>query len=149
MKRLVLGFMFLFLASAGTAQTETDWRALLTTSGSKVVAVDGATKIDIGMAKTLHERGLSFIDTRGSYDWKKGHIPGAYDLPYPTEAALTEIVGKNDELVFYCDCDVGSANCNRSPHQAAIAVASGFQNVYYFTNSNEWSAEGYAIEKAE
>lgn len=149
MKHLILGFMFLSLASVATAQTETDWKTLLTTSGSKVIAVEGATKIDISTAKTMHERGLPFIDTRGSYDWKIGHIPGAFDLPYPTEAALMEIVDKNDGVVFYCDCDVGSASCNRSPHQAALAVARGYQNVYYFTNSNEWGPAGYPIEKAE
>ncbi len=62
MKHLVLGFMFLFLTSVATAQTETDWKTLLTTSGTKVVAVEGATKIDISTAKTLHERGVRFID---------------------------------------------------------------------------------------
>ncbi len=149
MKHLVLGFMFLFLTSVATAQTETDWKTLLTTSGTKVIAVEGATKIDISTAKTLHERGVRFVDTRGPSSWKYGHIPDAFDLAYPTEAALMEIVDKNEEVVFYCDCDVGSAYCNRSPHQAAIAVARGYQNVSYFTNFNEWGPAGYAIEKAE
>ncbi len=116
------------------ARTETDWKTLLTTSGTKVIAVEGATKIDISTAKTLHERGVRFVDTRGPSSWKYGHIPDAFDLAYPTEAALMEIVDKNEEVVFYCDCDVGSAYCNRSPHQAAIAVARGYQNVSYFTN---------------
>ncbi len=149
MKHLVLGFMFLSLASAAAAQTETDWRTLLTTSGSKVSAVEGATKIDINTAKTLHERGVRFIDTRGSSTWKHGHIPGALALSFPTEAKLMGIVDKNEEVVFYCDCDVGSAYCNLSPHASAKAVAWGYQNVYYFTNSDAWRAAGYPIEKAE
>ncbi len=149
MKHLILGFMFLFLASAATAQTQIDWQTLTTKSGLKVIAVEGATKIDISTAKSMLDRGVRFIDTRGSFDWKKAHIPGALDLPYPTESSLMEIVAKNEEVVFYCDCDVGSASCNRSPNQAAIAVARGFQNVYYFTNSNEWGPAGYPIEKAE
>ncbi len=149
MKHLVLGFMFLFLASAATAQTQTDWQALTTKSGLKVIAVEGATKIDISTAKSMLDRGVPFIDTRGLFAWNQSHIPGASDLAYPTEATLMEIVEKNEEVVFYCDCDVGSASCNRSPNASAKAVASGFQNVYYFTNSNEWGPAGYPIEKAE
>ncbi len=148
MKHLILGFVFLSLASVATAQTETDWKTLLTTSGSKVIAVEGATKIDISTAKTLHERGVRFIDTRGTSSWKYGHIPGALPLSYPTEAKLMEIVGRNEEVVFYCDCDIGSASCNRSPHASARAVALGYQNVYYFTNSNAWGPAGYPIEMA-
>ncbi len=139
MKHLVLGFMFLFLTSVATAQTETDWKTLLTMSGTKVIAVEGATKIDISTAKTLHERGVWFVDTRGSYAWKKAHIPGSLDLAYPTEATLMGIVKKNEEVVFYCDCDIGSARCNLSPNASARAVTWGYQNVYYFTNSHEWS----------
>ncbi len=149
MKHLILGFMFLSLASVATAQTETDWKTLLTTSGSKVIAVEGATKIDISTAKTLHERGVRFIDTRGTSSWRYGHIPGALALAYPTEAKLMEIVDKNEEVVFYCDCDIGSASCNRSPHASAKAVALGYKNVYYFTNSNAWGPAGYPIEKTE
>ncbi len=149
MKHLILGSMFLSLASAAAAQTETDWKTLLTTSGSKVIAVEGATKIDISTAKTLLERGVRFIDTRGSSSWRYGHIPGAFNLAYPTEATLMGIVDKNEEVVFYCDCDVGSASCNRSPNASARAVAWGYRNVSYFTNSNAWGPAGYPIEKAE
>ncbi len=149
MKYLVLGFMFLFLTSVATAQTQIDWTELTTMSGSKVIAVEGATKIDISTAKSMLDRGVRFIDTRGSYDWKKAHIPGSLALAYPTEATLMEIVEKNEEVVFYCDCDVGSASCNRSPNASAQAVAMGYQNVSYFTNSNEWGPAGYPIEKAE
>ncbi len=108
-----------------------------------------ATKIDISTAKTLLERGVRFIDTRGLSAWKQSRIPGAFDLAYPTEAALMEIVDKNEEVVFYCDCDVGSASCNRSPNASARAVALGYQNVSYFTNFNAWGPAGYPIEKAE
>ena len=149
MKHLILGFMSLALASVATAQTETDWKTLLTTSGTKVIAVEGATKIDISTAKTLHERGVRFIDTRGLRSWNYSHIPGALALYLPAKAELMEIVDKNEEVVFYCDCDTGSSYCNLSPHVSAKAVAWGYQNVYYFTNSGAWRAAGYPIERAE
>ncbi len=79
---LVLGFMFLFLTSVATVQTQTDWNTLLTSSGPKVIAVEGATRIDISTAKTLHERGVRFIDTRGISYWRVGHIPGSVAITY-------------------------------------------------------------------
>ncbi len=148
MKHLILGFMFLLLASGATAQTETDWATLLTKSGSKVTAVEGATEIDVGTAKALHDRGLRFIDVRGSSYWERWHIPGASALKYPTEASLMEIVDKNEEVVFYCDC-AGSPTCNLSPNASARAVAWGYQNVYYLTDASAWSEAGYPLEKAE
>ena len=148
MKHLILGFVLLFLASVSTAQAQTDWETLLTKSGSKVTAVAGATKIDVGMAKTLHDRGVQFIDVRRTRRWKKAHIPGAPSLPYTTEAALMEIVDKNEEVVFYCNC-AGSASCNLSSKASAKAVALGYQNVYWFQNTDGWSAAGYSLEKPE
>jgi hypothetical protein len=32
--------------------------------------------------------------------WEEGHIPGAFDLKYPTEAKLVEIAGKDEKVVF-------------------------------------------------
>ncbi len=149
MKHLILGLMFVSFASVAAAQAQTDWQTLVTKSGSKVIAVEGATKIDIGTAKTLHDRGARFIDTRGSYAWKIGHIPGASNFYAQTEAALMEIVDKNEEVIFYCDCDIGSASCNLSPNASAKAVAWGYQNVYYLTDSHLWGRAGYPIEQAE
>ena len=148
MKHLILGSLFLFLASGATAQAETDWTTLLTKSGSKVIAVEGATEIDVSRAKTLYDRGLRFIDVRGSSYWKMWHIPGASALKYPTEASLMEIVDKNEEVVFYCDC-AGSPTCNLSPNASARAVAWGYQNVYYLTDAAGWKAADYPVEKPE
>ncbi len=66
MKHLVPAFMFLFLTSVATAQTEIDWRTLVTESGSVVIAVEGATEIDVNAAKTLHDQGVRFVNVRGT-----------------------------------------------------------------------------------
>jgi rhodanese-related sulfurtransferase len=149
MKQLILGFVLLFVASGVSAQTETDWKALTTMSGTKISAVEGATRIDIKKAKDLFDRGVRFIDTRGTSAWDYGHIPSALPLDYPTKTSLSKVANKNEEVVFYCDCDIGSATCNRSPRASAVAISLGYQKVYYFSNSNKWSAAGYPIEKAK
>ena len=148
MKHLILGFVLLLLASVATAQAQTDWQTLQTMSGSDVIAVEGATEIDVSTAKTLHDQGVRFVDVRKTRSWKRGHIPGASGLRYPTEAALMAILDKNEEVVFYCDC-AGYAGCNRSSDASAKAVSWGYQNVYYLTDAGAWSAAGYPLEKAE
>jgi rhodanese-related sulfurtransferase len=140
--------MLLFLASVATAQAQTDWLTLVTRSGSDVIEVEGATEIDISRAKTLHDRGVRFVDVRRKSRWASGHIPSASSLRYPSEASLMEIVDKNEEVVFYCNC-AGRSVCNLSPNASARAVAWGYQNVSYIKNFDGWGAAGYPVEKAE
>ncbi len=145
MKHLILGFIVLFFASVATAQAETHWRTLVTAS-FKGYDVEGATKIDVSTAKTLHERGVLFIDARYERLWKKGHIPGASVLSFVNEAALMEIAKKDQEVVFYCD----GATCNRSPNASAKALTWGYEKVYYFADGFPgWEAAGHQVEKPE
>ena len=150
MKHLVPGFIILLLAaSTASAQAQWNWQRFVTFDGKKIVEVKGATKIDIDTAKKMHEQGARFIDSRGSPYWEEGHIAGAFDLEWPTKAKLLDIAGVNESLVFYCDCDVGSETCNRSPESSARAIAWGYRKVHYFTNSQDWEPAGHPIEKAE
>jgi TolB-like protein/class 3 adenylate cyclase len=68
--------------------------------------IEGATTIDLSMAKALFDKGLVFVDARGEYAWNSGHIPGAVNLEATSvlsEAKLSKIVNKDQEVVFYCD----------------------------------------------
>ena len=144
MKHLILGFMVLLLAPVPAAQAQTDWRTLVTGSAYSGFAVKGAKKIDVGVAKTLHDRGVTFIDARGENRWKLGHIPRAISLFIVTKAELKEIVDKNKEVVFYC----GGTDCSLSAYACAKAVAWGYKNVYYFAEGYPgWKAAGYPIAK--
>jgi rhodanese-related sulfurtransferase len=146
MKHLILGFVVLFLAPVAAAQAQTDWLTLVTGSSSSGFAVEGATKIDVSTTKTLHDRGVPFIDARSKRRWKQGHIPGASSLYVVTEAALMEIVDKTGEVVFYC----GGTDCSLSPNACAKALTWGYENVYYFAEGYPgWKAAGHPIEKPE
>ena len=145
MKHLILGFMSLALVSITTAQAEDHWDDLLTGDISSGYAVEGASKIDVSTAKTLHDRGVQFIDVRWERNWKKGHIPGASNIAFVNETALKEIVNKNEEVVFYCS----GSSCNASPEACAKAVTWGYEKVYYFAGGYPgWESAGHPIEKA-
>lgn len=146
MKKIVPALLILFVLPAVSAQAQTHWLDLLTMSGTKVAAVHGATQIDISTAKAMHDEGILFVDVQGFYEWKRSHIPGALLGASITEVELAAVADRSKAIVFYCDCDLGSASCNQSPFASAKAASWGYENIFYFTNYNEWLAAGYATE---
>ena len=145
MKHLILGFVSLALVSITTAQADTHWEDLIIGDRYSGFAVEGASKIDVSTAKTLHDRGVQFIDVRWERNWKKGHIPGASNIAFVNETALMEIVDKKEEVVFYCS----GIRCNASPEACAIALTLGYEKVYYFAGGYPgWESAGHPIEKA-
>jgi rhodanese-related sulfurtransferase len=147
MNKLILATLLLIFTSAASAKAQTNWLDLLTMSGTKVSAVYGATRIDITTAKAMYDDGRLFVDVQGFFEWKRSHIAGALLGASITEVELAEVADKNKEIVFYCDCDLGSATCNLSPKASAKAASWGYEKIYYFTNYNEWKAAGYPTEK--
>ncbi len=76
-------------------------------TGKKVspIEVAGATTIDAAAAKALLDRGVPFIDVRGTSSYNNGHIPGAVNLWFKkgfSESALSAVVAKGQGVVFYC-----------------------------------------------
>ena len=116
--------------------------------------VEGARNIDVRTAKTLHDKGASFIDVSNSAVWSEGHVPGALHLPYgrsndPTKAvfqkqALQRFDPDTDEIVFYC---YDLSGCPGAAYAAAKAVNWGYQHVHYFNGgAPAWREQGYPIE---
>jgi tetratricopeptide (TPR) repeat protein len=68
--------------------------------------VKGATTVDVATAKALFDRGVAFVDARGDISWAEGHIPEAVNLEAYrvfSKIKLSRIVGKDQEVVIYCD----------------------------------------------
>ena len=106
----------------------------------------GATNVDAAAAMKLFSKGVVFVDVRKDSDWEAGRIPGAEHLELKkifSEATLSEIAGKDQEIVFYCN----GPKCMRSSNASAQAVSWGFTNVYYFRGGiPEWIAADYPTE---
>ena len=106
------------------------YRALLH-KGDDYYEVTGATKIDYKKARTLHDRGVKFVDVRAALGFAMGHIPGAFNLDVATELSrdsLSRIVRKDEEVVLSCH----GRTCPDSAYASAKAVMWGFKRVYYF-----------------
>jgi len=106
--------------------------------------VKGAIKIDVAEAKTLHNRGVTFIDSRGSSLYRRGHIPGATNLLFhQVWDCLSQYVAPDDEVVFYCD----GKDCHLAAISSAQALSLGHTKVYYFAEGfKSWSIAGYPVE---
>ncbi len=133
----------------GPQPGDNDYEALIT-KVSGAYEVRGATKIDAPTAKVLHDRGAVFVDVRSSEKYnRQGHIPSAANLYLDTdlsEERLSALVGKDDEVVFYC----AGEDCYLSPHACAKAISWGFTRVYYFASGLPgWTSAGYPVATIE
>lgn len=108
--------------------------------------IAGATTVDAKQAKALFEKGVVFVDVRKNSDWDAGRIPGAEHIELKkvfNEAALSEVVSKDQEVVFYCN----GPKCMRSSKASEQAVAWNFERVYYFRDGiPAWQEAGYPVE---
>jgi TolB-like protein/class 3 adenylate cyclase/Flp pilus assembly protein TadD/rhodanese-related sulfurtransferase len=108
--------------------------------------VEGSVKIEAAGAKALFDRGAIFIDARGSGPYSRGHIPNAINLHTNrdlTKEALSELVGLDEEVVFYC----GGEDCPLSANACAKALVWGYTKVYYFAGGYpSWKKADYPIE---
>jgi rhodanese-related sulfurtransferase len=106
--------------------------------------VKGAIKIDAVEAKTLHDRGVTFIDSRGSSLYGRGHIPGAKNLLFhQVWDGLSRFVAADKEVVFYC----ADKACHLAAISSAQALILGHTKVYYFAGVfKSWSIAGYPVE---
>ena len=131
---------------AGTDIPSEVFRRLLHKDGDGYYDVTGATTIDHKQAKTLHERGVKFVDVRAAKDFATGFVPRAFNLDVATELSrdtLSRIVGKEEELVLSCH----GKYCPDSALASAKAVTWGFKRVYYFAGGfPAWKEAGYPVE---
>lgn len=127
--------------------------------------VPGATTIQPERAHELWKQDVPFIDPRTPADFQVGHIPGAIRLQNDpdrswverqsnpggkledlTEAALKEVVPKDQPVVFYCN----GTDCGRSSSSSALAVKWGWEEVYYYRRGfPSWQDAGYPVATAD
>jgi rhodanese-related sulfurtransferase len=112
------------------------------------IEIAGATTVDAAAAKTLFDRGVSFVDVRSDEDWGLGYIPGAVHLDSDDtfgEESLSAVADKDQEVVIYCM----GPRCLRSSKACAQAVSWGFTQVRYFREGfPAWKAAGFPIALA-
>ena len=112
--------------------------------------VDGATTVDLAVAKDLFERGVPFVDVRRASIYYDGHVARAVNLHWVgkfTEASLSEVVTKDQEVVIYAWHYKDGPWYERATEACKRAVSWGFKKIYYFKEGYPgWKAAGYPSE---
>jgi adenylate cyclase len=129
---------------AAPATGDTDYESLITVVGG-LFEVTGVPRIDATAAKVFYDRGAVFVDVRSKNSYNRGHVLNAVNLRLRDrldEASLSKVVGKGDDVVFYCS----GKSCDLSPTACAKAVTWGFTSVYYFAGGiPEWKKAKYPV----
>ena len=110
------------------------------------VKVIGSTSTTTMFAKSLLDKGVTFIDVRKSADYEAGHIPGAKNIPLDsfTSEALSAVVKKNQQVVFYCN----GIKCNASSIATQKALDWGWTSVFYYRSGfPDWKRTGLEVEQ--
>ncbi|EWC42054.1 rhodanese-like domain-containing protein [Stutzerimonas stutzeri] len=99
-------------------------------AGEAPESVDGALTVNVFQAKRLHELGAVFIDVRTDREWLWGHVEDA--VHFDLTGDFVDLAGaewpRDLPLMVYCDSEI----CPRSAEAARLAVAWGYQRVFYF-----------------
>ena len=142
LKTAKLTLLGIFLAILPTTWVlASDYHDLISgTAGS--FEIKGATTLDVSTAKAMFDRGVPFVDVRGPNRWAESHIPGAVSLPFISEADLSKIVSKDQDVVIY------GLGYGGRPYPVAEAVFWGYKKVYYFRDGfSGWVDARYPVAK--
>ncbi|MCF7796875.1 MAG: rhodanese-like domain-containing protein [Lentisphaeria bacterium] len=129
--------------------------ALLVNSVDKSGANDSASlaeenpaaiSTDETYAAFIEKRGI-LIDARDSEEYGRGHIQGAWNIPYTdllNHAEVLDTLPSDTLMIVYCDGE----ECLASMELANQLVAMGFSRVrYFFGGWNSWQNNQYPISR--
>jgi rhodanese-related sulfurtransferase len=89
----------------------------------------------------LRQGDAIFIDARHGFDFHRGHIPGAINIPLADFESLQPVVAtlpRDATIITYCD----GQECNSSEALARDLMQQGFQHVkVFFAGWNQWVHE--------
>ncbi len=109
--------------------------------------IDGTVRVSAEEMIDLVEQydELVIIDARKKSDVAKGFIEGSISLPNTEttpETLAKHIPSKTTPVLFYCN----GIKCGRSVKSAKIAIAAGYNKIYWFRGGmQEWEAKGLPV----
>lgn len=120
-----------------------------TTSLIEIEPFSEPRAIKIDLAYNLFKQGIKFIDARMPDEFAKGHIKGAYNIPFDGDESYRDILNKfskEEIVVVYCS----GTDCDLSIYLGNELFEKGFKRVYvFFGGWNEWVEKNYPITRKQ
>jgi rhodanese-related sulfurtransferase len=85
---------------------------------------------------------FTVVDVRDPEEFRKGHIPGAINIPSPTFASQSEVLDKDKQIIVYCSGGGRSYNAYRK------LMKLGYEDIRQ-TLFFDWQGAGLPVEKSE
>lgn len=141
---VLLGFSYTFFAGKGFFAAK---EAAVTTHPGKTVPAP--TPINLAEAKELFDsRGAVFVDARHHFDFRRGHISSAINIPlseFDSGLKTVSALPRDKTIIVYCD----ASECNSSIELAAKLYESGIGGVrIFFGGWQEWTANKLPTESS-
>ena len=117
----------------------------ITLAAQSPESIEGTTKVTAEEFIELVDKipDLIVVDSRIPGDRKQGFVEGSVSLPDvdTTCETLPSVIPKKDApVLFYCN----GVKCGRSAKAIKIALACGYNNIYWFRGGfEEWLEKGY------
>ena len=142
---LVLGFSYTFVMGKGFFGHTSARNANL--AGIKEPA---PASINLQESKLLFDsNGALFVDARHEFDFRRGHIKSAINIPlsdFGSRRATVEALPKDKVIIVYCD----GSECNSSVELAAKLYDSGIGGVrIFFGGWQDWIANKFPTESSQ
>lgn len=136
-EHLQLFILLLCFSSMTYAQTEI--LSPESIPGSTIVDSEGVIKLVTSKSEIV------IIDARIKSDRKQGYIEGSVSLPDIDTSCdtLSKVIpGKKVPTLYYCN----GIKCGRSAKSVKIALACGYDNIYWFRGGfEEWQNKGFPV----
>jgi len=139
---VVLGFSYTFIAGKGFFGNDRSSSPSISGHPGR-----GPTAINLQEAKALFDsNGAIFVDARHFFDYRRGHIKSALNIPlseFDSRQKNVKDLPRNKVIVVYCD----GSECNSSIELAAKLYEHGFDGVrIFFGGWQEWVADKLPTE---
>ena len=112
--------------------------ALLRGPRSKVAEIDAAE------ARRLQQTGAVVVDVRERFEFERGHVPGAINIPLTEVAERANEIPKDQPVVLHC------ALGSRSRLAGERLAGMGYENVKNLGGGfSEWKKAGLPVEEKD
>ena len=103
-------------------------------------------QVDFPAVHQIWEKEVAvFVDARSASSYRRGHIPGAVNVPINRVITAISDLPANKEayLITYC----GSIECPNAYQLMNVLLRKGYLNVNFFPRGlRDWQALGYPLE---